>query len=80
MRSWWLKPRKRRLDSEQITPNQAAKLAMGGRGRFRVIAIGTRAVRSFHSRGLSGRLTGQLYKQFALTLANVGSAGRPSPH
>ncbi|MFA6972213.1 MAG: efflux RND transporter permease subunit, partial [Gallionella sp.] len=58
----------RRLDSEQITPNQAAKLAMTDVGAP-VIAIALVLSAVFIPVAFLGGLTGQLYKQFALTLA-----------
>lgn len=58
----------RRLDSEQITPNQAAKLAMADVGAP-VIAIALVLSAVFIPVAFLGGLTGQLYKQFALTLA-----------
>lgn len=58
----------RRLDSEPITPNQAAKLAMADVGAP-VIAIALVLSAVFIPVAFLGGLTGQLYKQFALTLA-----------
>ena len=58
----------RRLDAEPITPNQAAKLAMADVGGP-VVAIALVLSAVFIPVAFLGGLTGQLYKQFALTLA-----------
>ncbi|HET7833245.1 MAG TPA: multidrug efflux RND transporter permease subunit [Gallionella sp.] len=58
----------RRLDAEPITPNQAAKLAMADVGGP-VVAIALVLSSVFIPVAFIGGLTGQLYKQFALTLA-----------
>jgi HAE1 family hydrophobic/amphiphilic exporter-1/multidrug efflux pump len=59
-----------KLDSEQLTPNQAAKAAMAEVGAP-VIAIALVLSAVFIPVAFLGGLTGQLYKQFALTLATA---------
>ena len=57
-----------RLDSEHLSPLQAAKAAMGDVGAP-VVAIALVLSAVFIPVAFLGGLTGQLYKQFALTLA-----------
>ncbi|HTP63689.1 MAG TPA: multidrug efflux RND transporter permease subunit [Burkholderiales bacterium] len=59
-----------KLDNEQMTPNQAAKAAMAEVGAP-VIAIALVLAAVFIPVAFLGGLTGQLYKQFALTLATA---------
>jgi HAE1 family hydrophobic/amphiphilic exporter-1/multidrug efflux pump len=59
-----------KLDSEHLTPNQAAKAAMADVGAP-VIAIALVLSAVFIPVAFLGGLTGQLYKQFALTLATA---------
>ncbi|HXU93364.1 MAG TPA: multidrug efflux RND transporter permease subunit [Gallionella sp.] len=58
----------RRLDAGNVTPNQAAKQAMSDVGAP-VVAIALVLSAVFIPVAFLGGLTGQLYKQFALTLA-----------
>ncbi len=57
-----------RLDTERVTPNQAAKAALADVGGP-VIAIALVLAAVFLPVAFLGGLTGQLYRQFALTLA-----------
>ncbi len=57
-----------KLDSQRMTPNQAAKAAMADVGAP-VIAIALVLSAVFIPVAFLGGLTGQLYRQFALTLA-----------